>query len=87
MKNFKLLLATAVVFAVGSAFTANNNIAGEYVLNGDTWELKDGGLCRDEAGSICDYTKVGSATTPEHPNQYENPDNFTPNRMDARYEP
>lgn len=87
MKNFKLLLGAAVMFAVGSAFTASDKVAGEYVLNGDTWELKDGGTCEAEPSAICDYTKVGSATTPQHPNQYQNPANFSPNRMNARYEP
>ncbi|QPQ52039.1 hypothetical protein H3Z85_00480 [Chryseobacterium indologenes] len=49
MKNFKLLLGAAVVFAVGSAFTASNKAAGEYVLIGSTYQLKSsrpsGGLC------------------------------------------
>ncbi|RQO37653.1 hypothetical protein DBR39_12230 [Chryseobacterium sp. KBW03] len=87
MKNFKLLLGAAVVFAVGSAFTASNKAAGEYVLNGDTWELKDGGRCESEPSEICDYTKVGSATTPQYPNQYQNPANFTAHTTNARYEP
>lgn len=87
MKNFKLLLGSAVLFAVGSAFTASNNAAGEYVKNGDTWELKDGGSCISQPGATCDYTKVGSATTPQYPDQYQNPANFAPNTMNARYQP
>lgn len=75
------------MFAVASAFTASNKAAGEYVLNGDTWELKDGGRCQDEAGSICDYTKTGSATTPQYPDQYQNPANFSPNHTNAVYVP
>lgn len=71
MKNFKLLLATAVVFAVGSAFTAaeKNAVAGEYVLIGSTYVLKSSrpaGRCLPSADT-CDYTKInpsGNNTNP-----------------------
>jgi len=79
MKNFKLLLATAVMFAVGSAFTAaeKNAVAGEYVLIGSTYVLKSSrpasGHCEDNDQAICDYTK----TNPSGNNT--NPANFTAN--------
>lgn len=81
MKNFKLLLATAVLFAVGSAFTASNKVAGEYILQGSTYVLKStqNGHCDASQNSICDYTKInpsGSNT---------NPANFTPNRMNEKW--
>ncbi|ANF52950.1 hypothetical protein A0O34_21560 [Chryseobacterium glaciei] len=88
MKNFKLLLATAVLFAVGSAFTASSKtVAGEYVKDGDTWELKDGGTCELEPSEVCDYTKIGSATTEQYPDQFQNPANFSAHTINARYEP
>ncbi len=72
----------AIVFAVGSAFTASNKtMAGEYVLVGSTYTLKSSipaGHCEDsEPSDICDYTK----TNPTGNN--ENPANFTPNRTEA----
>jgi hypothetical protein len=79
MKNFKLLLATAVIFAVGSSFASvKSAVAGEYVLNGDTWQLKGNGTCQ-QIGGICDYTKTGDAVTEEYPNELQNPANFTAN--------
>lgn len=81
MKNFKLLLGAAVIVAVGSAFTANNNkVAGEYVLDGNTFVEKGEGTCIDEPSIICDYTKIGNATTPQYPLPELNPANFTPYR-------
>lgn len=83
MKNFKLLLGIASVFAVGSAFTAKNKaFAGEYVLQGNTFVAITHG-CEDAPGEICDYTKTGSATTPQYPNQYQNPANFTPQTLNG----
>jgi hypothetical protein len=83
MKNFKLLLATAVLFAVGSAFTASSKVfAGEYVLQGSTFVLKSTlppGHCENEQNIICDYTK----TNPSGDNT--NPANFTPFRTNARW--
>lgn len=83
MKNFKLLLATAVVFAVGSAFTASNKaVEGEYVLIDGTYQLKSSrptGECQDMTSQICDYTK----TNPSGNNQ--NPANFTPHQTDAAW--
>ncbi|ASE62014.1 hypothetical protein CEQ15_11200 [Chryseobacterium indologenes] len=88
MKNFKLLLGAAIVFAVGSAFTANNSAVDLYVKNGNTWELKSpDGECIPQPSEVCDYTKTGSATTPQYPNQFDNPANFTAHQMNARYEP
>ncbi len=77
----------AIVFAVGSAFTATNKAAaGEYVKNGNTWELKNlNGECIEQTSEICDYTKTGSATTPQYPDQNQNPANFTPYHTNARY--
>ncbi|ASE62015.1 hypothetical protein CEQ15_11205 [Chryseobacterium indologenes] len=84
MKNFKLLLGAAVVFAVGSAFTASNNkVAGEYILQGSTY-VQVAHTCEEAPSEICDYTKTGSATTPQYPDQYKNPANFTPNRLNGR---
>ncbi|MNL17277.1 hypothetical protein D3C87_1383610 [compost metagenome] len=86
MKNFKLLLGAAVIFAVGSAFTANNNkVAGEYVLEGNRFVPKGEGSCIDEPTIICDYTKIGNATTPQYPQPELNPANFTPHTTNARY--
>lgn len=80
MKNFKLLLATAVLFAVGSAFTASSKaVAGEYILQGDTWVPIGDGDCETGSGT-CDYLKTGSATTLQYPDQFQNPANFTANR-------
>ncbi|MDR6919488.1 DUF6520 family protein [Chryseobacterium sp. 2987] len=88
MKHFKLFLGAAIVFAVGSAFTASNSAVDLYVKNGSIYQLKSpSGECIRQTEAVCDYTKTGSATTPEHPNEYENPANFTANQMDARYEP
>lgn len=85
MKNFKLILGTAIVFAIGSAFTASNKaVSGEYILNGNTFELSPEHECEISPGSVCDYTKTGSATTPQYPNQFQNPANFTPNTINAR---
>jgi hypothetical protein len=61
MKNFKLLLAAAMMIAVGSSFAAsgNNAVAGEYVKNSNgTYELKGNGLCQDQPTSTCDYTII-----------------------------
>jgi hypothetical protein len=86
MKNFKLLLGAAIVFAVGSAFTAtNNNVAGEYVLEGNTFVPKGEGICENEPSIICDYTKTGNATTSQYPQPELNPANFTPRTTNARY--
>lgn len=84
MKNFKLLLATAVLFAVGSAFTVSNKaLVGEYILGTDgTFRLKStqpAGHCENAQQEICDYTKVnlsGNDTDPA---------NFTPNHTDAEW--
>lgn len=84
MKNYKLILAIAVVFAVGSAFTGKNKaLSGEYILVGNTYVLVEH-ACEVSPGDICDFTKTGSATTPMYPDQYKNPANFTPNRINAR---
>lgn len=84
MKNFKLLLGAAVVFAVGSAFTASNKaVAGEYVYDSEnsTFVLKSAlpGHCEDMPSEVCDYTK----TNPGGDNQ--NPANFTENRTNAEW--
>jgi len=76
MKNFKLLLATAVVFAVGSAFTAaeKNAVAGEYVLIDGVYQIKTDrpeGLCV-QASETCDYTKINPS------GNNTNPANFQP---------
>lgn len=82
MKNFKLLLGAAVVFAVGSAFTAVNKAAGEYVKIGSTYELKSSrpaGECLDNPSATCDYTKInpsGSNTDPS---------NFMPHTTGAQW--
>lgn len=76
MKNFKLLLATAVVFAVGSAFTASpKDIGDEYVLQGGTYQLRSSvpGDCVGASGT-CSYTKI--ANSGSQPDQ--NPANFQP---------
>ncbi|MGK6342542.1 DUF6520 family protein [Chryseobacterium sp. DT-3] len=82
MKNFKLLLGAAVIFAVGSAFTASNKaVAGEYVLQGSTYVLKSTlppGHC-EQSQNICDYTK----TNPSGNNT--DPANFTPNQRNASW--
>lgn len=85
MKNFKLLLLlTAIIFAIGSAFTANKKaVAGEYVLEGNTFTIVEHS-CELSPGDICNYTKIGSATTPQYPNQYQNPANFIPHIINAR---
>lgn len=84
MKNFKLILGLAIFFAIGSAFTASNKaVSGEYVLDGDTYVQVEH-TCEAAPSEICDYTKTGSATTPQYPNQYQNPANFTPYRLNGR---
>lgn len=84
MKNFKLILGIAIVFAIGSAFTASNNaFAGEYILDGNTYVLVSH-TCVSAPSEICDYTKTGSATTPQYPNQFQNPANFTPYTLNGR---
>lgn len=78
----------AVVFAVGSAFTASKSVDDLYVKNGNMWELKSPtGDCIDQPAEVCDYTKTGSATTPQYPSQYQNPANFTAHETNARYQP
>lgn len=56
MKNFKLLLATAVLFAVGSAFTSVNKHDDRpvYGYNSGTWVLADGNdRCEDSEEPAC----------------------------------
>lgn len=83
MKNFKLLLATAVMFAVGSAFTASpKDIGDEYVLQGSTYVLRSSlpnGFCEDGAGT-CSYTKIANSGT----NPDQNSANFT-HRRDGQF--
>ncbi|REC79512.1 hypothetical protein DRF60_06730 [Chryseobacterium elymi] len=84
MKNFKLLLGAAVLFAVGSAFTTSNKaFAGEYVLIApNTYELKTNrpaGECREMPSQICDYTKINPSGSNTDPN------NFTPNTRNAQW--
>ncbi|WP_412468786.1 DUF6520 family protein [Pedobacter sp. KLB.chiD] len=62
MKNFKLLLAGAIIIAVGSSFAASeSSAAGEYVLVDGVYQLKsdrpDTGAC-EQSNDICDYTKI-----------------------------
>ncbi|GEN71207.1 DUF6520 family protein [Chryseobacterium lathyri] len=82
MKNFKLLLGAAVLFAVGSAFTSSNKAAGEYVLISGTYQLKSSrpaGNCESMQSATCDYTKInpsGSNTDPS---------NFTPHTTNASW--
>lgn len=84
MKNFKLLLGAAIVFAVGSAFTASKKaVAGEYVYDSENsiYVLKSQlpGQCVNTPSAICDYTK----TNPNGDNH--DPANFTPNRTNAAW--
>ncbi|WP_316795527.1 DUF6520 family protein [Pedobacter agri] len=84
MKNFQLLLAGAIMIAVGSSFAAANNdsAADQYHLNGDIWELNSPEAdCIQNSNTVCDYLKTGSATTPQYPNENQNPANFTQNRI------
>lgn len=74
MKNFKLLLATAVIFAVGSAFTMSpKDIGDEYVLIDGTYVLRSQhpGTCFGQSGT-CSWTKI--ANNGSNPDQ--NPANF-----------
>jgi hypothetical protein len=67
---------------VGSSFAAskNNSAADQYHLEGDTWVVNDPEARCLSGASICDYLKTGSATTPQYPNENQNPANFTANR-------
>lgn len=86
MKNIKLLLATAVIITLGSAFTAiNNHVVGEYVLQGDRYVPKGEGTCVAAPTIICDYTKTGNGTTLQYPHPDLNPANFTPYQTNGRY--
>jgi hypothetical protein len=70
MKNFKFLLATAFVFAVGSAFTSAKTEAEDlWVRNGDgTYQLKSpDGECIGDQGT-CSYHKID----PQGPNDASN---------------
>ncbi|WP_124533422.1 hypothetical protein [Chryseobacterium sp. KBW03] len=77
----------AIFFSVGSAFTrGNKTVAGEYVFNGSIFYLKGDGICIAETSTVCDYTKIGNATTTLYPNPNQNPANFTPYRVNSKYE-
>lgn len=74
MKNFKLLLATAVLFAVGSAFASTNTkaVTGEYYRDASGFHLKGpDGECVDN-GPSCSYTIINPSGSLTDPN------NFTP---------
>ncbi|MBO9676327.1 MAG: hypothetical protein J7577_22995 [Sphingobacteriaceae bacterium] len=61
MKNFKLLLAGAIMIAVGSAFTAapkESKFAGEYVKINGVYQLKGDGECHSDLEGTCDYTII-----------------------------
>jgi hypothetical protein len=83
MKKFKLLLAIAVLFAVGSAFTTTNKVlAGEYILVGSIFVLASTlppGHCQIEPNHICNYTKTNPSGNDT------NPANFAPNVINARW--
>lgn len=76
MKNFKLLLAGAMMIAVGSSFAAsgNNAVAGEYVLINGTYHLKserpEGSDCV-QSNEICDYTKINPAGNNTDPANFQ----------------
>lgn len=77
MKNFKLLLATAIVFAVGSAFTSVKDApSGAYVKIGSTYVPVAGrdGQC-ELGGDFCSYNKIGNAGQGT-PSEFTNPANF-----------
>ncbi|RLJ75146.1 DUF6520 family protein [Pedobacter alluvionis] len=58
MKNFKLLLATAVLFAVGSAFASSTKAEDLYVRNSNgTYQLKTG-HCEVQDNSTCSYNII-----------------------------
>lgn len=70
MKNFKLLLAGAIIIAVGSSFAASeSSAAGEYVLVDGVYQLasdRPDGVCV-QSNEICNYTKInpnGNNTDP-----------------------
>ncbi|WP_306565193.1 hypothetical protein [Flavobacterium lindanitolerans] len=70
MKNFKLLLAAAVVFGAGSAFTTLKSAPGEFVLDGGDYIPKDTapGNC-ETGGDVCTYIWNGSAYVPQDLNE------------------
>jgi hypothetical protein len=57
MKNFKLLLSTAVLFAVGSAFASTSTkVEDLWIRNSNgTYQLKTG-HCEVQENSTCSYT-------------------------------
>ncbi len=77
MKNFKLLLAGAIMIAVGSSFAAQLDAdpSGEYVLVNGIYVPVAGrtGECVD-TGTFCSYNKIGNA--PGESGEFQNPANF-----------
>lgn len=83
MENFKLILSTAIVFAVGDAFpTGKQSIQDEYVLIGSTFQLMSSlppGHCQISPGKVCDYIKINPS------GNNIDPSNFTPLTINAEF--
>ncbi len=73
MKNFKLLLAAAVVFGAGSAFTTAKEKTADQVyvdVNGIRTPIEQAnGRCVDE-GPYCQYTLNGNTPVPLDSNSH-----------------
>lgn len=81
MKKYSLLLATAVLLGIGSAFA--NMESDIYVKKTDgSFQLKTlaGGRCLSEPNDHCEYTLVEDGDP-------SNPDDYTPIDIDRQWQP